>query len=201
MKKPHKKTLQTIITMFIISVLIVTVYYFVRTDRGIGVKNTQSKKTQAEILVEQDIEDEYPATPKDVLELYINISKYCYDRNTSEEQIDKLAAQARLLYDEELLENNPLEIYKSNLQDEINRFRDENIDVMNYYTGNDEDAEFWTNDNKEYASRIVTYTLKDGSDYTKVYCTFILRRDNNSKWKILGWTNDAASDIKGTTEE
>ncbi len=190
MKKSSKKTIQTIIAMLFISVIIVAAYYFVRTGEGFDFTVSKGESTQAELLMEEDIINNYPSTPKEVLELYIKISKSFYEKNTTDEQIEKLSAQMLLLFDDELLEQNPSEIFKVNLKNEINRFRDENIHVMNYLTGNNDEAEFWTKDDREYASRIVTYTLKEGSKYTKVFNTFILRRNDEGKWKILGWTSE-----------
>lgn len=190
MKKPHKKTLQTIITMFIMSAFIVTAYYFVRTSEGFTITSKETDKTQTELLLEKNISDKYPSTPKDVLDLYINLSKSIYDRNTTEDQIDKLATQMLLLFDAELLDKNPLELYKINLKTEIKGFVDKNIYIMNYINGDNEKAEFWDKDNREYASRMVSYTLKEGSNYTKVYNKFILRKDDNGEWKILGWSNE-----------
>jgi hypothetical protein len=180
------------------SVIIVTTYYFVRTSEGIKITNTEIEKTQTELLLEENINNKYPSTPKEVLELYIKISKSLYDKNTTEEQIDKLATQMLLLFDEELLKKNPPEFYKMNLKSEINGFRDKNIDVMNYLAGDNDEAEFWAKENKEYASRIVTYTLKEGNNYTKVYNTFILRRDDSGKWKILGWSSKNSPELDNT---
>ncbi len=200
MKRLHKKTIYTIITMFIMSAFIVTAYYLVRTSEGITITTKKTEKTQTELLLEKDIKDKYPSTPKDVLDLYINISKSMYDRNTTEEQIDKLASQMLLLFDAELIDKNPEESYKINLKREIKDLVDKNIYIMNYVNGDNDKAEFWKKENKEYASRIVSYTLKDRSNYTKVYNKFILRRDDNEEWKILGWTNEDSAQLDKTKE-
>jgi len=182
------------------SAFIVTAYYLVRTSEGITITTKKTEKTQTELLLEKDINDKYPSTPKDVLDLYINISKSMYDRNTTEEQIDKLASQMLLLFDAELIDKNPEESYKINLKREIKDLVDKNIYIMNYVNGDNDKAEFWKKENKEYASRIVSYTLKDRSNYTKVYNKFILRRDDNEEWKILGWTNEDSAQLDKTKE-
>ena len=45
----------------------------------------------------------------------------------------------------------------------------------------------WTDEEKEYARVIASYTQQEDRKYFKVYEEFILRKDENGKWKILGW--------------
>lgn len=176
--------------MLFISVLVVTAYYFVRTGVGIDITKSENERTQTEVLLEKDIEKNYPSTPKEVLELYVEISKSFYNKNTTDKELDKLSEQMFLLFDEALIGQNPRNSYKQNLKNEIDRFREENLSLMNYLIGSNDEAEFWTNEGSEYASRIVTYTIKDGSKYTKVYNNFLMRKDDKGQWKILGWTNE-----------
>ena len=42
-------------------------------------------------------------------------------------------------------------------------------------------------DNKEYASLVVLYSVREGSKLHKSYTRFVLRKDSDGKWKILYW--------------
>lgn len=202
MKKTNKKTLRTIVSMLIMSVLIVISYYFIRTNDNIDVTKSVDNRTQAEVLIDENINKDYPSTPKEVLELYVKISKNFYERTTTDEQIEKLSEQMLLLFDEELIKNNPSEEYKLQLKNEISRFRDKNISIMNYIVGDNSLAEFWTKEYTEYASHRVSYTLKEGSNYTKVYDSFVFRKSKEGKWKILGWTSaDPPSEKNPSSDE
>lgn len=193
MKKLNRNTLRISITMLFISILIVTVYYYVRTGGGFDVINSDPKATQTELLIEKDIKNNYPATPKEVIQLYINISKLFYDRSTTEDELNKLSSQIRLLFDEELLEQNPSEDYLLKLKNEVEQFKEDDLYLMHYLTSDKNQVDFWTYEDKEYASRMVSYTVKKESNYTKIMNKFLLRKDNNGQWKILGWTKEDIS--------
>ena len=53
-------------------------------------------------LVARNISDNYPESVRDVVKLYARITKEYYDSDISEEDIEKLGHQARLLFDDEL---------------------------------------------------------------------------------------------------
>jgi hypothetical protein len=192
LKKVNKKTLQTLIVMSFLFVFIVTAYYYIRTDEKKSSDNSESEEIQEDIFKEVDLVNNYPFTPKNVLDLYIKLSKSLYDTNITDEQIDRLSDLMLLLFDDELLELNPPAIYKYNLRKEIITFREDNLSIKDYELS-DNEVEFWTKEDKEYASHKVTYTVKEGNKSSTIINTFILRRNVEGKWKILGWTRDESS--------
>lgn len=200
MKKSSKSTLRTVIIMVFVSIFIVTAYFCVRTGMVDGVFKSDEKKekNKYEKILEKDIENNYPSTPKEVLRLYIEISKCFYEKGLTDEQMEKLADKLYLLLDDELIAQNEKSEYIINLKSEVKEFRNNNLAIMNYYTSDKDNKEFWTKDSREYASRIATYTIKEDKNYTKVYNNFVFRKDDAGKWKILGWTIE---DTKETTVE
>jgi len=147
----------------------------------------ESKKSTVELLLEKDIENQYPATPKEVLKLYVKYAKSFYNDKLDDIQVNKMADQVRLLFDEELIAHNPLDDYLLELKSEIAIFKDSSRTMVNHEVQNNQNIAYWEKDGKEYSSVLVSFTVKEGADRTKVYQKFILRKDGNENWKILSW--------------
>ena len=49
------------------------------------------------------------------------------------------------------------------------------------------EVEYSTVDNQSYASMKCIYYLKDEKGTSKVEEIYVLRKDENDRWKILGW--------------
>ena len=48
-------------------------------------------------------------------------------------------------------------------------------------------GEVWEAEENHFAKIIASYTMKEASDYKKTYEEFLLREDENGRWKIVGW--------------
>ena len=59
--------------------------------------------------------------------------------------------------------------------------------ITSYKVDSSNNIVTWTEDGVDYARMIASYTTKEGSSYFKTQEEFILRKDENSKWKILGF--------------
>lgn len=186
MKNKTKLPKRTVILMILFSVIIISLYFFLRT-MGPFTSESVSSKTEVEKLIEKDITGNYPSTAKEVLKLYSRITKCFYNEKLKEEQINELAGQIRLLFDEELLTNNPSEDYLLNLKVDISDYKKADRTIMNYVIGENENVEEWKKDGVNYVSIPITFTIKEKSNYAKIYEVFILRQDSQNKWKILGW--------------
>jgi hypothetical protein len=196
MEKKKKQSKKSIILMVIFSIIIISLYFFMRSRTTPYMSESVSSKTEAEKLISKDITGNYPSTPKEVLKLYARITKCFYNEKLNEKQISDLAGQIRLLFDEELLTNNPFDDYVLDLKVDISDYQDADRTIMSYKVGENDEVKYWEKDGKNYASQIVTFTLKEGSKYSKSYEEFIFRQDLQNQWKIMGWnlTEDPEAD-------
>lgn len=185
--KKKSSTLKIVFVMTIVLLALVLSYLFIQTRTTPIINRKDSKKTELEVLLTKDIEASYPNTPRKLVELYSRYAKGMFNEKPKDEEIDTLADKIRLLFDEELLLNNPLDTYLLELKTEITTYRKANRTMINYVIQSNDSISYWTKDKIEYASVIASYTLKENSDYTKLYEKFIVRKDSNDNWKILGW--------------
>lgn len=191
-----KNTLLTILFMSIFVVVTIYAYYYINNATKPIIPDTIREKTEAEILIEKDFEYAYPATPTEVLRLHLRITKCLYNDKLTKGEIDDLVNQSRILYDEELLEKNPVESQIRTINEEIDKFRETNKELTNYIIENKEDIKFWTEEDVEYASIVASISFTENKEIIKVFEEFTLRRDEDGQWRILGWNLSDKDSIK-----
>lgn len=186
--KKKSSSVKLLITAVLLVVVGVLAFNYFKNRTTPLINRGSEKKTELELLMEKDIMDEYPSTPREMLKLYSRYARIFYNEKLKDENIVALAEQLRLLFDEELLLNNPMEEYLLELKTEISIYREVKRTMVSYVVQSNQGISYWESDNESYASVIVSYTLKEGSDYTKLFQKFMLRKDESSNWKILGWS-------------
>lgn len=195
LKKSNRRTANTFGMMIIFGIAIVAIYFKLSTSTS-PIIESNSNKNELETLLEKDIENNYPSSPREVIKLYTRIMKTFYNENLKDEQVNQLAKQICLLYDDELLTNNPFEDYLLELKVEITEYKNANRNIMNEVIEDSNKVKYWTKEDQEYASLTAGYTLKEKDNYTKLFEDFILRKDNQGNWKILGWKLSDKTDIE-----
>lgn len=183
--------------MIAISLVIVMFYAAVtKKEEEKNSQPTQEEATEVDILIKKDLNNEYPASVREVVKLYLRIITCYYNEDLSEEELVALADQQRALFDKELLEGNKYSDFMKRLENEITSYKSSNKTVINYQINSNESVQKWWNNERECASIMVVINL-NGKSLNQVYEKFILRRDDNGRWKILGWQaadgNDFAS--------
>lgn len=183
------------LAVFLILALIIGVYAVHAWDASKGNTKTQ-RKTEVEKLISKDLETSYPGTPREVMRFYSRILKCCYNQKLTEEQVESLATQMRCLFDMELLEQNPKETYLENLKVEIQEYKNAKKTITSYAIDESSNVEERTIDGEKYATIHVSYTTRSRSQYEKVYEEFMMRRDSDKNWKIVGWKQVTAEEAK-----
>ncbi|MDO5294291.1 MAG: hypothetical protein Q4F05_16265 [bacterium] len=202
-----KKKIRAILIMSIFAGVVIGMYYMMSNsskDRD----SIDIPQTKVEKLLAKDLEIDYPATVKTVMNLYSQYSKCFYDGDYTEEELPKLLDQYRQLLDDELLANNPLEEQINSLDQEIKAFGGKGKVIISYYwpsnkkttasasaetTAENEkeqkdEVTYYTKDGVNYASTTIAYTIKQGTKtVTDSREKFVLRQGSDKKWKILGW--------------
>lgn len=186
-KKTGKQSMiGTIITMLIVALAILAVYYYmINTDRT--KQKEQTEKSEVQLLLDRDIDTNYPATPREVVKLYLRIMASLYETDIKEEQLQGLAKQMRVLLDDELLERNPWESYLTDLKAEVEKFHQEEREMDRYEVEKGSAVNYYTKQGEEYASLRAEITMRDQQLRYRTGEEFILRKDTEGNYKILGW--------------
>lgn len=181
-----KKNIRWILTITLLLIVVVLLYY-----RSVNKEENQQEDTtvvqDTDKLLSKDLTESYPVTVCQVVQLFTRIQKCYYNEDCTNEEIVKLSEMATQLFDEELIANNPKEEYLSDLEEEINLYRKHNKTISRVLVGKSSDVTYSTVDGVKYASVECIYYVKDDTNTEKTITTYILRKDENGKWKILGW--------------
>ncbi len=180
------KNFRGIILVILVIALGMTVYTY-SLNKGTLTPTEKNSEDEAGKLASRNLETDYPNTPRKVIEYYSQIMKCFYGEELSEEILKKLVQQTRLLYDEELLAQNPEEDALKQTKDYIEEFRENNNKITEYIIEDSKDIEYYTKDDASYAIVTTAYFTRDKSGASKTYEDYLLRKDKDGNWKILGW--------------
>ena len=185
MKNRYKSLVIIIVILFVVAVLGVFIYINNKpktetTEENVVISNVDN-------VVLRNLELNYPPTPKEVLKYYSEITMCFYEENLSEEDLVRLAQTARKLYDAELCAGVTEEEYIESLREDILEFNSMGVVVSGYTVSASTDVEEFAMDGREYARLYATYRLRQGTEYIYSNEVFIMRKDEDGHWKILGW--------------
>lgn len=177
----------TRITVVIILAIVTVVGYYAYLSNKTKQERADLQMSFVENTLSRNLETNYPSTPKEVLKYYNEIQKCLYNEECTPEQLDELIIRVRELYDEELLENNSLAIQSIQLKQEIQEFRDKNRKITSISLASSANVIFDTVDDFEFAKLHCGYNLMEGGKNIPTTQVFLLRKDENRRWKIYGW--------------
>lgn len=183
----RKKTWITWAVMVVIAVAAVVGYFVISSKKNDDNYEPEAVQTEVSKLLEKNLDSAYPVTPREVVKLYSRIMKCFYNEELETEQMEGLTDQLRRLFDAQLLAANPREEHLTELQEEIRSYAAHKRTVTSYQVEASNNVVEWTLDGQEFARLIAAYTEKEDTQYLKVYEEFVLRKDADGKWKIVGW--------------
>ena len=183
-----KKRMKWLVTVTILMVAAVIAYYFY-VNKGEQSGNIGNENIVGEVdkVLNKDLEERYPYTVREVVQFFVRIQKCYYNEEYTEDELVKLAYKATELFDTELIEENPFDKYYENLKKEINLYKKTGKYISKVMLAENSEVEYSTVDNQSYASMKCIYYLKDEKGTSKVEEIYVLRKDENDRWKILGW--------------
>ncbi len=188
MKKVNRKYVKTIIAVAIMAALCVG-YFFYLSNRTPSADATDKAINDKEVaaLTTRDIVNNYPASPKEVIKFYARITKAYYKAELTDEQIEALGRQARLLFDDELKNKQTEEQFFTALKADIEEYDKMGRYVSDYKIEESEEVQYKTFEERKYASLRVNYMLRDGGELRSSLTKYTLRQDSEGRWKILYW--------------
>ncbi|HHT87696.1 MAG TPA: hypothetical protein GX002_01595 [Clostridiales bacterium] len=181
-----KKPISTIFTFISIIAVILVMIYVNQTRQANKQKETSLEiLSEVEKLLEMDLDNDYPKTPRDVAKLHGDMTRLLYS-GLEDGEIKNLAIKIRDLYDEEFLSKNPEEQYLTNLYSDIALWNQVNRRIEYNLVANKENEEFYELDGKKYATAYISFTIREKRQTSELR-RYIMRKDDEGKWKVVGW--------------
>jgi len=192
-----KKTQQNSLKLLILAVIIIALivmYYFHLSNKREEIKENSTAITETDEVLLRNLDTNYPPSPKEVVKLYAQISKCFYDRDYDESELAKLAQMSRELLDDELKNTQSDEEYLKSLKKDIDDYASKDMKISSFSTSSSVDVEYKKTAEGEMASLYCLFNVRQSSTILTSNQEFILRKDSDGHWKILGWrlakTND-----------
>lgn len=185
-----KATPKLVITFICLIVLLVGYYaYLANKDRE---EKEEAKMTPVQEVLSRDLQYDYPPTVKEVIKYYNEIVKCFYNEECTEGDINELGQKARELYDEELLEANEVGPYLIRLQGEVKEHKEKERHISVVVLSASTNVDYFEEDGYSFARIMCGYNVTEGDKSNPTKQIYLLRKDENNRWKIYGW-DDAAN--------
>lgn len=180
--------------LVVVMALLVLAYFFVINNRVKPREETTTKVSPVKEILVMDLESTYPATPKEVVKLYLEISRCFYSEEYSDDELLELARMSRQLFDKDLVENQSEDNYLRALKGEIASYKQANRVISSYSTAAAADVEYYDFAEYKWAQLVAMLSIRTGTKIEPSKERFLLRKDDAGHWKIYGWVLEDLSD-------
>ncbi|MCI5823165.1 MAG: hypothetical protein MR010_09065 [Lachnospiraceae bacterium] len=180
-----KKAIRIGLSVIICAGLVVGYYYYLSHRNDNNTTEDATKVTEVDKILQKDFDEQYPTSPREVVKWYNRIITAYYGEEYTDEQLEEMADQARKLLDDELLQYNPKDTYLENLKKDIDNYKTLNKKIVQSSVSDSNDITYATVKGASCAYVNAYYFSKEGSNYSRTYQEFVLRKDSKGKWKIL----------------
>lgn len=180
-----KKAIRIGLTVILCAGIIVGYYYYLSHRDSDKTPENKEELTETEKIIQRDFVNHYPTTPREVVKWYNRIITAYYAEEYTDEQLEQMAEQLRCLLDEELLEYNDKEQYLSSLKADIADYKERDKKIVQSSVCDSNDVVYATVNNDACAYVNAYYFSKEGSNYSRTYQEYVLRKNGAGEWKIL----------------
>ncbi len=187
-EKKKSRIIKTVICIVIMAALVIGYYIYISNKDFRTESNKEKEKDTIEKLLASDLEKEYPSNPREVITFYSDLICCIYNDEITEEQMDILVVKLRTLFDLELLEQNPLKEYVEDLKAEVADYKKKKKTIASYQVSKNSEIIYQEMDAENYATMSGYYRVKTKKSNPVTVCEeFLLRKDKEGYWRILGW--------------
>lgn len=146
------------------------------------------ESTEVQRILQRDLVRNYPPTEKEVVKYFAETIKCFYNEEYTDEELEQMALKIQGVYDDELIANKTQDDYLADLRSEIADMKKKKWTISSYVLSASVDVENFTENGYSCASLYCTFNVKQSTNGTVASMEqFILRKDENGHWKILGW--------------
>ncbi|MCI9200667.1 MAG: hypothetical protein HFI03_09680 [Lachnospiraceae bacterium] len=193
MKKSKKKKrneglgfVRVIVVVIVLAALMIGFYYYISHMDKKGAEDEVTITKSQQVLM-RNLDANYPATPKEVIKYYCEIIQCFYNETHTEEEVEALATKIRGLYDADLIANQDEESYLESVKVDILSMAGNGMTVSSYGLPSSTDVEYFSKDGREWAKMYCNLNLRQETKMFNTIEQFLLRKDENGRWKIYGW--------------
>lgn len=197
MKKTN--TSVTKITVLFIVVLVLVVGYYAYLSGTHRTEQQEAVMSEVDTALSRDLDNNYPATPKEVIKYYNDLMKCFYNEECTAEELQDLGRKSLQLFDEELQENNDEDTYIIRLQGEVQNYKDNKRKITSVSLAPSTNVDYYSVDGFSFARISCGYTMTENGKKTSTVMVYLLRRDDNRRWKIYGW--ETADELNSKLEQ
>lgn len=188
-----KKSTTTITVIFIVLIIAVVGYYAYLSNEKQKTKEESTLST-VQIVLSRDLAASYPNSPKEVIKYYNEIMKCYYNESCSEEELADLVTKSRELYDAELNLANDYDTQLNQLLSDVKEYKEKKRTITNCSVAASTSVDYYSVDGFDFARLQCGYTIMESGKSIPSNFVYLLRKDENRKWKIYGW--DLAQNLR-----
>lgn len=197
MKKTNTSVTKSTVLFIVLLVLVVGYYaYLSGTHRT---EQQEAVMSEVDTALSRDLDNNYPATPKEVIKYYNDLMKCFYNEECTAEELQDLGRKSLQLFDEELQENNDEDTYLIRLQGEVQNYKDNKRKITSVSLAPSTNVDYYSVDGFSFARISCGYTMTENGKKSSTVMVYLLRRDDNRRWKIYGW--ETADELNSKLEQ
>lgn len=151
--------------------------------------------TETEKLIAKDLRVGYPETPKEVMKLFGRYIQCIYNKTLSEDEFSSLVGQLRILYCEDLKNQNEVQDMERDIRAEIKSYKKNGKKIVNFTIDDDSKYQYKTIDNREMVYVKYSFFMRESDKYSTWNQRAILVKEDD-KWKIMGFGSAPAKAAK-----
>ena len=187
-KKSNTGEVTKTVLMVVLGAVVVLGIYMALIGRD-GKKQSNEETsllTEVQQITTMNLDESYPISDRDVISLFGRITKALYGETYTDAEFSQMASQLQKLYDSELIAKQ--DDYEKKLKNEVQQKKNDFYTVQNYVVDDKSNITYKKIDGRECASVNCLFAMRQNTEMTTINYVFILRKDEDGRWKILGWT-------------
>ncbi len=178
--------IKTVVMMVLAALVVLGVYVLITRNGSRSNTSTEEKElTEVQKITTIDLTKTYPQTPSTVADMYIRVMKVMYKQEYTDEEFSKMASVLAGIFDAELLANQ--KNWPQSLKSEVDDKKNGDYSITKYEVLSS-DIQAKTESGEEISNVLAKISLRHGTSSTLYDYLFVLRKDSEGKWKIMGWT-------------
>ena len=173
------------VVLVVLGALVILGIYLIFNRNKNAAKEEDYVLTAVDEITTTDLSKSYPADARMIVSFYAKIMQTLYKETYTEEQEDKMISVLAGIMDDELLANQS--DFNKSVKNEVQERKAGDYSISTYVVQTKE-PEVVKIDGSKMCNVDCLFTLRKGTTHTATYYQYVMRQDDEGKWKILGWT-------------
>lgn len=173
------------IILVVLGAVVILGAYMILTRGKKPAKEEDYVLTTVDEITTTDLNRNYPADARMVVDFYGKIMRTLYRETYTDDQQDKMIEVLAGIMDDELLNNQSN--FKKSIKNEVKDRKEGDYSIATYVVQAKE-PEVVKVDGRRMCNVECLFSLRKGTSHIVVTYQFVMRMDDEGRWKILGWT-------------